>query len=152
MSGGSLNYFYEDLAEHVGDLGDRELDDLVSDLSKLFHDREWYLSSDTGRADWAVARAKFKDKWFTEAGRKERIEQYMDDLKDEVLKSFGLSDKYCVNCAHFHPDEDGPYGSCSETRHCLMHERDACRKFMRRGDPGACAGVLFPDQDQNSGE
>lgn len=47
MSGGSLNYFYSQVEDHVGDFGDRELDDLVKDLAQLFHDREWFLSSDT---------------------------------------------------------------------------------------------------------
>ena len=49
MSGGSLNYFYSYLEEHVGDLGDKELDNLVLDLAKLFHDREWELSGDIGK-------------------------------------------------------------------------------------------------------
>jgi len=35
MSGGSLNYFYSQLEDHVGDFDDRELDDLVKDLAKL---------------------------------------------------------------------------------------------------------------------
>ena len=47
MSGGHLNYFCHSLEEHIGDFGDRELDDLVKDLAELFHDREWYLSGDT---------------------------------------------------------------------------------------------------------
>ena len=40
MSGGSLNYFYIELEEHAGDLGDKELNNLVMDLARLFHDRE----------------------------------------------------------------------------------------------------------------
>ena len=43
MSGGSLDYFYTMLQDHVGDFGDKELDELVADLAELFHDREWYL-------------------------------------------------------------------------------------------------------------
>ena len=38
MSGGSLNYFYGQLEEHIGDFGDKELDELVKDLAELFHD------------------------------------------------------------------------------------------------------------------
>lgn len=44
MSGGSLDYFYCQLEEHVGDFGDKELDELVNDLAELFHDREWILA------------------------------------------------------------------------------------------------------------
>ena len=46
MSGGSLNYFYSELEGHAGDFRDKELDDLVRDLAHLFHEREWFLSSD----------------------------------------------------------------------------------------------------------
>ena len=59
MSGGSLNYFYTSLQDHVGDFADKELDDLVSDLAELFKDRELYLSGDTGDGTWAEARAGF---------------------------------------------------------------------------------------------
>ena len=76
MSGGSLGYFYNDLESHIGDFGDKELDELVKDLAKLFHDREWYLSSDTGEGAWNESRDRFKEKWFTAYGRQERIEKY----------------------------------------------------------------------------
>lgn len=35
MSGGSLDYFYTMLQDHVGDFGDKELDELVADLAEL---------------------------------------------------------------------------------------------------------------------
>ena len=37
MSGGSLDYFSCQLEDHVGDFGDKELDELVKDLAALFH-------------------------------------------------------------------------------------------------------------------
>ena len=134
MSGGSLNYFYSMLDEHVGDFGDKELDELVKDLAELFHDREWYLSSDTGVGDWNEARDAFKAKWFTEHGRQERIERYLADLADEVRKSFGISDSYCKNCKHWTVEDkyDGRYGQCDFEKHCLNHRSDSCEKFERR--------------------
>ena len=90
MSGGSLNYFYNELGEHIGDFNDKELDELVKDLSKLFRDREWYLSGDTGEGTWNEARDSFKKKWFTDIGRHERITKYLDDIRTEVLESFGI--------------------------------------------------------------
>ena len=80
MSGGSLNYFYCQLQDHVGDFGDKELDELVKDLAELFHDREWYLSADYGEGSWNEARDAFKAKWFTDHGRQERIEKYLSDI------------------------------------------------------------------------
>lgn len=135
MSGGSLNYFYNDLESHVGDFGDKELDELVKDLAQLFHDREWYLSSDTCEGAWSEARDAFKEKWFTANGRQERIEKYLADLRDEVLKSFGMSDQYCINCAHFTPDERknySKYGHCSFHKSCLMHIKESCEKFCHK--------------------
>ena len=76
MSGGSLDYFYNRLEEHVGDFNDKELDELVEDLAKLFHDREWYLSCDYGQGQWNESRDKFKEKWFSEGAREERINKY----------------------------------------------------------------------------
>ena len=141
MSGGSLNYFYSSLEDHVGDFGDKELDDLVKDLSVLFHDREWFLSCDTGSGSWAESRDKFKEKWFTPAGRKDRIEAYLDELKETTLKSLGLSDAYCINCKHWTPEKeeaskrrgyDNPYGICDNHKSCLMHRKETCEKFEKR--------------------
>lgn len=134
MSGGSLNYFYAELQSHVGDLGDRELDALVKDLAELFHDREWYLSSDTGEGAWNEARDRFKEKWFTAHGRQERIEKILDDVRDEVLKSFGISDKYCKNCKHWKQESRENYemyGNCSFHKSCLMHRSESCEKFSK---------------------
>lgn len=134
MSGGSLSYFYSDMESHVGDLGDKELDELVKDLAKLFHDREWFLSCDTCEGSWNEARDAFKKKWFAEGARKERIEKYLSEIRDEVMKSLGLSDKYCVNCKNWTPEKgeaDAKYGDCSQTKRCMMHRRESCEKFEK---------------------
>lgn len=132
MSGGHLNYFYLQLEEHVGDFGDRELDDLVKDLAELFHDREWYLSGDTGEGDWREARDAFKAKWFTECGRKDRIEKYLKQLSSEVFDSFGFGN-YCHDCAKW-TAKDEYYGRCNLNKNCLMHRSEHCDQFDRRGD------------------
>lgn len=133
MSGGSLDYFYSLLEEHVGDFGDRELDELVKDLARLFHDREWYLSSDTCEGSWNEARDAFKKKWFSEGARAERIEKYLNDLKEEFLKSFGLSNKYCKNCEFWiKTEEDFPYGRCKNVKGCLMHQYESCENFKAK--------------------
>lgn len=137
MSGGILNYFYNTLEEHIGDFEDKELDDLIRDLVKLFHDREWYLSSDTGEGSWKESRDAFKAKWFTPEGRKERIDHYLDEIRNDVLESFGLSDKRCKNCRHWTAGkkDDSPYGSCDHQAHCLMHRSGSCEKFeVKRND------------------
>ncbi len=131
MSGGSLNYFYSYLEEHVGDFGDKELDELVKDLAELFHDREWYLSSDTGVGEWNKARDKFKEKWFSEHGRQERIEKYLAELCEEVRKSFGIGSKYCKNCKHWIMQEsyNGRYGKCAFQKSCVMHRSENCERW-----------------------
>lgn len=136
MSGGSLNYFYYQLEEHAGDFDDKELDELVKDLAGLFHDREWYLSGDTGKGDWRKSRDAFKEKWFTEHGRHERIEKYLDQLGDEVREMFGMSNKRCKACTYFKKKSDeSEYGKCDFGKCRLMHEEEDCEKF----EPGELA-------------
>lgn len=131
MSGGSLNYFYSDLEDHVGDFGDKELDELVSDLAVLFKDREWYLSSDTGVGQWNEARDAFKAKWFRDGARHERIEKYLAEFFDEIRKSFGISNRFCKTCKHWSKDTkyDGQYSKCDYIEGCLMHRSEDCDKW-----------------------
>ena len=127
MSGGSLDYFYYNLQEHIGDFGDKELDELVKDLAELFHDREWYLSADTCKGNWREARDKFKEKWFSTHGRQERIEQYLTEISDEVREMFGMSKKRCKKCKHWKKKEDSDhYGRCEYEKNCLMHRSENC--------------------------
>lgn len=135
MSGGSLDYFYCQLDDHVGDFKDKELDELVFDLAALFHDREWYLSGDTGDGDWNEARDNFKAKWFTQHGRQERIEKYLADLGEEVRKSLGISTSYCRNCTNWTQEKDGSnYGRCKYSKGFLRHRSESCDKFDRKGE------------------
>lgn len=136
MSGGNLNYFYSEMEDHVGDFGDRELDELVKDMANLFYEREWFLSGDTGQGKWVEARDAFKKKWFSSIGRRDRILKYLDDIRDEVLDSFGMSNKYCINCLHWTPEEeeDSPYGECSEHSGCLWHRHETCHQFIARDE------------------
>lgn len=132
MSGGSLNYFYSELEDHKNDFGDKELNDLVKDLSELFHDREWYLSCDIGEGAWNEARDKFKDKWFTQLGRQDRIEKYLAEFTEEVRRSFGISTRFCRRCAHYTPEDDGKYGRCDFVKGCLMHRSESCDRFKEK--------------------
>ena len=128
-----MNYFYCQLQDHTNDFGDKELNELVADLAELFHDREWYLSSDTGLGDWNEARDAFKAKWFTEHGRQERIEKYLAEVADEVRNMFGMSRRYCRNCKHWEgrekPRYEGKYGNCQFHEGCLMQRSESCDKF-----------------------
>lgn len=133
MSGGSLNYFYYQLEDHVGDFDDKELDSLVADLAKLFKDREWYLSADTGKGSWVEARDSFKKKWFTEHGRQERIEQYLNEFADEIRDSFGLKKERCMNCKHWSQrKDDSPYGNCELETDYMLHRAESCGKYEGR--------------------
>ena len=133
MSGGSLDYFYCQLNDHVGDFKDKELDDLVSDLADLFHDREWYLSSDIGEGEWNEARNKFKQKWFGEGARAERIEKYLDEVKAELLQSLGNKHKYCKDCVNWVHESDN-YGRCKFAKGHSNHRCDTCEKWEKKDD------------------
>lgn len=125
MSGGSLDYFYNRLEEHIGDFNDKELDELVKDLAQLFHDREWYLSADYGEGNWNESRDKFKEKWFSEGAREERINKYLEEIKQELLCSFGVDKRYCKNCKHWAQKSD-TYGKCEFANGYLNHWCDYC--------------------------
>ena len=134
MSGGQLSYFYHSLEEHIGDFGDRELDELVKDLAELFHDREWYLSGDTGEGSWREARDEFKAKWFTELGRKDRIEKILKQLSSELFDSFGFG-VYCRDCVEWTPQGGSSYyGKCNLEKNCLKHRCDNCDSFKEKGE------------------
>jgi len=129
MSGGSLDYFYCILQDHDKDFGDKELNELVSDLAKLFHDREWFLSGDTGEGSWNEARDNFKAKWFTEHGRQERIEKYLAEFAEEVRQTFGMSKRYCKNCKHWSTVEGyKTHGRCELDTRYMTHPSDSCDK------------------------
>lgn len=134
MSGGALDYFYCTLQDHDKDFGDKELNELVSDLAELFRDREWYLSADTGEGDWNEARDAFKKKWFSEHGRQERIEKYLAEFSDEVRKTFGISKQFCKNCKHWSEKTkyDGMYSRCEFVSSCVMHRSESCDKFEEK--------------------
>ena len=135
MSGGSLNYFYSDLEDHVGDFGDKELNDLVSDFVELFHAREWYLSGDTGIGSWREARDKFKKKWFTEQGHKERIEKYLSEITSEIKETFGIEARYCKDCKYWRLGEktDCKYGHCEYAQGYMLHQSDCCERWESEG-------------------
>ena len=80
MSGGSMNYVYNQIEyECVGQMGDRELDDLMKDIAKLVHDREWHLSGDTCEETYLKTVKEFKRKWF-KSPRADRLYGYIDDM------------------------------------------------------------------------
>lgn len=134
MSGGSLDYFYSRLEEHVGDLGDRELDELVKDLAELFYRREWYTSGDTSEGDWREARKAFKQKWLYKGSRDERFRQYIEKAMESLRDDFGLNDhKSCETCGHWTP-RGGNYGDCELESNALIHRGEMCEKWEERRD------------------
>ena len=93
MSGGSHNYIYCRIEEDlVGQMEDRELDDLMKDIVTLAHDLEWYHSADTSHDDYRESVRKFKDKWFKQS-REKRLKKYIEEsiqeIKEELLNMIG---------------------------------------------------------------
>lgn len=132
MSGGSMNYFYTDLEYHAEDFNDKELNELVKDLAHLFYVREWFLSGDKCEGAWNEARDAFKEKWFgsdSQQLRAERINRYLDEIREDLMKQFGVSERYCRNCKLWTQDTRDhyeEYGSCELIKSCLMHRSESC--------------------------
>lgn len=73
MSGGSKNYLYCAIEENfVGQMHDKEMDDLMRDIVTLAHDLEWYESGDYDKQDYTDSVKAFKRKWFG-TDRSERL-------------------------------------------------------------------------------
>lgn len=92
MSGGHFDYFYIKVEDMAGWETDPEIADLMSDLAKLLHDEEWWLSADYGREDWEKSLRWFKTKWFKQS-RNERLKSYIDNrvaaLRSELYALIG---------------------------------------------------------------
>lgn len=92
MSGGSMNYIYARISEAAYYVHDKEIKELLKDLSELMHDLEWYESGDYGKATYLKSLAEFKKKWFKD-DRTERLKSYIDeslkDVKEELYALVG---------------------------------------------------------------
>lgn len=96
MSGGSMNYVCYRVEEEAECMGDRELIELVKDVAKLMHDREWYLSSDYGEDTWKESARMFKEKWF-KSSREERLKSLVEEIiasaRKECMELIGMEVK-----------------------------------------------------------
>ena len=133
MSGGALDYFFCKFDDHIEDFDDRELDDLVKDMAKLFHDREWYLSGDTSIGDWREARDNFKKKWFAADKREARIENYLRDITEKIKDEFGIGTRYCMTCGYWDREPDAIYGRC-RIHPIRTREKDDCSDYTPKDD------------------
>lgn len=82
MSGGSYDYmFYNVMDTYAGRMFDEELNELIEDLSKVFHDLEWWQSGDYSESTYRKSVQEFKEKWL---GRTE--EKQYEFYKDKLLE------------------------------------------------------------------
>ena len=113
MSGGSMDYFYSRLDEYTNVLGDNELNDLVKDLVKVFHDKEWADSADISHGEYNKTVAEFKSKWFGRT-EKSRIDSVVDAKVKEIYQALCVG-AYCKDCKHYKKRDDR-YGQCKDNR------------------------------------
>ncbi len=95
MSGGRFEYFYLRLEELAKDIApvtteeERELSNLLLDLSAVLHDLEWWKSGDIGYEDFCETWIKFKKVWLkSKMGEKSRsnIKQCIKTHKNKNVK------------------------------------------------------------------
>lgn len=93
MSGGSFDYIYYQLERASNLTSDKELSDLLLDLSEVLHDEEWYESADIGKEEYLKTLTKFKNKWF-KGKREERLKSYIDkelaNIKNDLYAMIGV--------------------------------------------------------------
>lgn len=104
MSGGSLNYLANTMCEtlfndetdlncgaicdrgnariarNLNPMHDRELSELIADVTCLLHDLEWYESCDISEDKYKESVNKFKKKWVLKSPEA-RTNSYAEDLK-----------------------------------------------------------------------
>ena len=90
MSGGSMNYVCYSIDEQARYLEDRELIDIAKDFAKLFHDAEWWHSSDIDEKDYRETVKWFKDKWLRNGNVDERLRGYIDQIFDDAKQECKL--------------------------------------------------------------
>ena len=78
MSGGSMDYICYRIADYASDLCDKEMTELATDMADIFHDAEWWHSSDTCEETYRESVAKFKAKWFG-TSRQDRLIGYINE-------------------------------------------------------------------------
>lgn len=92
MSGGSYDYGYIRMDDYIGNMKDKELDDLMKDIRELLHDVEWCDSCDISEEDYFETVKKFKNKWFKQS-RNSRLENMInveiEKTKQELLRLIG---------------------------------------------------------------
>lgn len=93
MSGGSLEYVYQDLNwKAKGKMHDAEMNDLIRDLIPVLKACEWWKSGDSSAREYREEVEKFKAKWFGDPDKRraELAAAECDRLKRQLKVSFGL--------------------------------------------------------------
>lgn len=83
MSGGSMDYVFRYVGDAADYVEDKEIKELLKDLSKLLHDLEWWQSGDYGSDSYYKTLDDFKTKWFGD-NRNERLKDYIKHSLDEM--------------------------------------------------------------------
>ena len=83
MSDGSMGYAYSQITEYAEMLCDKELEELARDLAKVYHDAEWWHSSDSNEENYRKGVLEFKAKWFTGV-REDRLRGYIDEIANKA--------------------------------------------------------------------
>ncbi len=86
MSGGSMNYVYQKVADAANLTDDKEIEELLRDVSDLLHAEERWSSGDTGKEPYEKALSQFKEKWF-KGNREERLKGYIDEELERVKRT-----------------------------------------------------------------
>ena len=108
MSGGSLEYVYQDLNwKAKGKMHDAELNDLISDLIPVLKACEWWKSGDCSAKEYREEVEKFKKKWFGDPDKRraELAAKECDRLKRQLLVTFGL-EPYDPNTDPWNTEDD----------------------------------------------
>lgn len=83
MSGGSMDYIWAKVEEASDMVSDKEISELLKDLSNLLYDETCYNNGACGEEDYLKTLVWFKQKWFG-GNREERLKKYVDEEVDKT--------------------------------------------------------------------
>ena len=84
------------LARKLDPMEDKQLSELVFDVLCLVYSADWYKSGDTGEDTYLADVKYFKQKWLKQKPDnivKSEIDKAIEEVKDELYKSFGLEEE-----------------------------------------------------------
>lgn len=128
MSGGSMNYICYQVEEASRCFNNPQIRELVKDVSKLLHDKEWADSGDYCVGEYNKTEKEFCEKWLCNHNETLTaiVSNEIEGVRNTLLACIGLG-KYCKDCVRWKKEKgESDYGRCKEDKWLTHGYEFAC--------------------------